>query len=177
MTAAELGRLVRSVPDYPAAGIVFRDLSPLLADAGALNAVVEALARDVRAASATKVAGIEARGFIFGAAVAIAAGCGFVAIRKPGKLPVPAIGVDYALEYGADRLELDPTIIEAGERVAIVDDLIATGGTALAAAELIEQAGGAPPVAAAFVIDLPGLGGAAALRERGIPVTALLSYP
>lgn len=176
MTADDLAGYVRSVPDYPARGIVFRDLSPLLADAAALHATVHALAGRVRAAGADKVAGMEARGFIFGAAVAVGAGCGFVPLRKAGKLPVPAIGADYALEYGEDRLELDPTMIAPGEKVAIVDDLIATGGTALAAATLIEQASGRVPVAAAFVIDLPNLGGSAALRARGILVGALLSY-
>lgn len=176
MTVDELTALVRSVPDYPVPGIIFRDLSPLLADAAALRAVVECLATKVRAARADKIAGMEARGFIFGAAVAVAAGCGFVPIRKTGKLPVPAIGVDYALEYGQDRLELDPSMIARGERVAIVDDLIATGGTAIAAAHLIEQAAGIPPVAAEFVIGLSSLGGVEALQRRNITTASLLTF-
>lgn len=175
MTSEELPRFVRSVPDYPVAGVLFRDLLPLLADADALRAAVEALAARVRTAGATKVAGMEARGFIFGAAVAVVAGCGFVPIRKPGRLPVPALGVDYALEYGRDRLEIDPGMIGRADRIVIVDDLIATGGTALAAAELLHKAG-AQVVAAEFVIELTGLGGGAALRARGIPAAALLSY-
>ena len=175
MTIDNLRLLVRDVPGYPAQGVLFRDLSPLLADAEALRAVVAALAAKVRAAGATKVAGMEARGFIFGAAVAVEAGCGFVAIRKAGKLPVPSIGIDYALEYGNDRLELDPSMIDPADRIAIVDDLVATGGTALAAAELLTQAG-ATVVTAEFVIELTGLGGGAALRARDIPTTALLAY-
>lgn len=175
MTADDLKAFVRSVPDYPAHGVIFRDLSPLLADAGALRATVQALAAKVRASGATKVAGMEARGFIFGAAVAVTAGCGFVPIRKAGKLLVAAIGIDYALEYGSDRLELDPSMIGSADRIAIVDDLIATGGTALAAVDLIGQAG-AGIAAAEFVIELAKLGGGDALRARNIPTAALLAY-
>jgi adenine phosphoribosyltransferase len=175
MTADDLTAFVRSVPDYPARGVIFRDLSPLLANAQALRLTVEALAEKVRAAGASKVAGMEARGFIFGAAVAVTAGCGFVPIRKAGKLPVAAIGIDYALEYGRDRLELDPSMINPADRVAIVDDLVATGGTALAAVDLIARAG-ASVVTAEFVIELTSLGGGAALRARDIPTAAVLTY-
>ena len=119
---------------------------------------------------------MEARGFIFGAAVAARLGIGFVPVRKPGKLPVPTLGIDYALEYGTDRLEIDPGAISAGERVIIVDDLIATGGTALAAADLLRQAGAAVDLAL-FVIDLPDLGGAQRLRDAGVTVDALMDFP
>ena len=118
---------------------------------------------------------MEARGFIFGAAVAIEAGLGFVPIRKPGKLPVETIGVDYQLEYGTDRLEVDPDAIAQGAKVALVDDLIATGGTALAAAELVRKAGG-EVAAALFVVDLPDLGGATRLRDSNIEVHTLLAF-
>ena len=141
MTPAELKALVRTVPDFPEPGIQFRDITTLLAHGPGLAATVEHLAERARLAQADLLAGMEARGFIFGAAVAVRLGLGFVPVRKPGKLPVPTVGVDYALEYGSDRLEIDPTAIAPGQRVAIVDDLIATGGTALAAAQLLRQAG------------------------------------
>ncbi|GAB5348860.1 Adenine phosphoribosyltransferase [Alteriqipengyuania sp. 357] len=118
---------------------------------------------------------MEARGFIFGAAVAIEAGVGFVPIRKPGKLPVETIGVDYQLEYGVDRLELDATALQKGSRLALVDDLIATGGTALAAAQLVKLAG-AEVATALFVIDLPDLGGSDRLREAGLDVRTLVAF-
>jgi adenine phosphoribosyltransferase len=126
-------------------------------------------------AGAEAIAGMEARGFIFGAAVAAELGVGFVPIRKPGKLPVPTIGVDYALEYGADRLEIDPASVSEGQSTVIVDDLIATGGTALAAVQLLRQAG-ARADHALFVIDLPDLGGAQKLREAGLQVNALMEF-
>ena len=163
------------MPDFPKPGIQFRDITTLLADPAALRTSVSLLAEHVRDLGATAVAGMEARGFIFGAAVAIEAGLGFVPIRKPGKLPVDTIGVDYALEYGTDRLEIDPTALEKGARVALVDDLIATGGTALAAAQLVDLAG-AEVAAALFVIDLPDLGGAHRLREAGIAVRTLVAF-
>ena len=121
------------------------------------------------------VAGIEARGFIFGAAIAARLGLGFVPLRKAGKLPVATIGVDYALEYGAARIELDPGAIEPGERVLLVDDLIATGGTAVAAVNLLRRIG-ANVIAACFVIDLPDLGGADALRAVGVSAEALIGF-
>jgi adenine phosphoribosyltransferase len=170
----ELKALIRSVPDFPAPGILFRDITPLIAHGGGLRAAVGHLADRSRGVEA--IAGMEARGFIFGAAVAIALGVGFVPVRKPGKLPVPTIGVDYDLEYGTDRLEIDPTAIRPGQRVAIVDDLIATGGTALAAAQLLRQAG-ATVDQALFVIDLPDLGGADRLRDAGLKVEALTAFP
>jgi adenine phosphoribosyltransferase len=118
---------------------------------------------------------MEARGFIFGAAVAVQLGIGFVPVRKPGKLPIETIGIDYALEYGTDRLEMDPAAVEPGQKVVIVDDLIATGGTAFASAELLRKAG-AQVDHALFVIDLPDLGGAERLRNAGITVEALMDF-
>jgi adenine phosphoribosyltransferase len=118
---------------------------------------------------------MEARGFIFGAAVAIELGLGFIPVRKPGKLPVETIGIDYALEYGSDRLEIDPTAVRSGQRIVLVDDLIATGGTACAAARLLRQAG-AVVDHAAFVIDLPDLGGARKLEALGIAVSPLMAF-
>ena len=139
MTPEQLKALVRTVPDFPAPGILFRDITTLISHGAGLAASIGHLARMAQAAGAEAIAGMEARGFIFGAAVAAHMGLGFVPVRKPGKLPVETIGIDYALEYGRDRLEIDPTAIPAGQRVVIIDDLIATGGTALAAAELLRM--------------------------------------
>ncbi len=175
LDSEQLRATIRTVPDFPKPGIQFRDITTLLADPAALRTSVALLAEHVRLSGATLVAGMEARGFIFGAAVAMEAGVGFVPIRKPGKLPIATIGVDYALEYGTDRLEVDPDAIAHDSRVALVDDLIATGGTALAAEELVRKAGG-QVAAALFVIDLPELGGAARLREAGIAVETLLAF-
>lgn len=176
MSPAQIKALVRSVPDFPAPGVLFRDITTLIGHGEGLQAAVRHLAERARAGGAQAIAGMEARGFIFGAAVAIALGVGFVPVRKPGKLPVPTIGVEYALEYGTDRLEIDPGAIRPGQRIAIVDDLIATGGTALAGAELLRRAG-AEVTHALFVIDLPDLGGAARLRAAGLTVEALMDFP
>lgn len=173
MTPDELKAIIRTVPDFPKPGIQFRDITTLIAHAAGFSAALRLLAE--RAGPTDLVAGIEARGFIFGGALAQLVGCGFVPLRKPGKLPVPAIGVDYALEYGSDRLELDPSAIGAGQRVLLVDDLIATGGTALAAARLLREAGGIVEQAL-FVIDLPDLGGADRLRNEAIGVDALVNF-
>ena len=175
LSPSALKSLVRTIPDFPEPGIQFRDITTLIGDAEGLASSIHHLAERAREAGAQKIAGMEARGFIFGAAVAVAAGVGFVPVRKPGKLPVATIGVDYDLEYGTDRLEIDPGAIEAGERVVIVDDLIATGGTALAAVQLLRQAG-AMVDHAFFVIDLPELGGAAKLREAGLGVGTLMDF-
>ncbi len=175
MTPDALKGLIRTVPDFPAPGIQFRDITTLLGHGEGLAATMKHLARAAELAGAEAIAGMEARGFIFGTGVAVELGIGFIPVRKPGKLPVVTIGVDYALEYGTDRLEVDPTAINAGQRVVIVDDLIATGGTALAAAELLRQAG-AVVEQALFVIDLPELGGADRLREAGITVDALMAF-
>ncbi len=175
----DLGALkatIRSVPDFPAPGVLFRDITTLISDGPALAATVSWLAERARESGAEAIAGMEARGFIFGAAVAVELGLGFVPVRKPGKLPVPTIGIDYALEYGTDRLEIDPGAIGAGQRVVLVDDLIATGGTATAAATLLRRAG-AEVARAEFVIDLPDLGGAQALAAIGVESRALMEFP
>ncbi|MGN6499504.1 MAG: adenine phosphoribosyltransferase [Tsuneonella sp.] len=175
MTVDELKALVRTVPDFPAPGIQFRDITTLISHGEGLAATVRHLADRARWCGVELIAGMEARGFIFGAAVAIELGVGFLPVRKPGKLPVPTIGIDYALEYGADRLEIDPGAVRPGQRVAIVDDLIATGGTALAAVDLLRRVD-ADVVLALFAVDLPDLGGAERLREAGISVDALMHF-
>lgn len=173
MTADELKALVRTIPDFPKTGIQFRDITTLLGHGPGFAATVEWLAGEVEGAEA--IAGMEARGFIFGAAVAARLGLPFLPIRKPGKLPCEVIGVDYELEYGLDRLEMDPQGVAEGQSVAIVDDLLATGGTALAAAALLNQAG-ARVGRAAFVIDLPDLGGSDKLASKAIDVRTLMQF-
>jgi len=175
VTPGEIKALVRTVPDFPAPGILFRDITTLIAHGEGLSATLDHLADAARECGASAVAGLEARGFIFGAMLAARLGLGFVPIRKAGKLPVATIGVDYALEYGSARLELDPTLIDAGEPVLLVDDLLATGGTALAGAELLRRAG-AVVSHALFVIDLPDLGGAEALRAAGVEPWVLMEF-
>lgn len=175
MTLAELKQLVRTVPDFPAQGIQFRDITTLIGHGAGLRAATAGLARLVRQEPVDAIAGMEARGFIFGTGVALDLGIGFIPVRKPGKLPVETIGIEYQLEYGVDRLEMDPGAIAPGQKVAIVDDLIATGGTALAAADLLRKAG-AIVDRALFVIDLPDLGGADRLRAAGIGVEALMEF-
>ena len=175
MTPGEIKALVRTVPDFPAPGILFRDITTLIAHGEGLSATLDHLADAARECGASAVAGLEARGFIFGAMLAARLGLGFVPIRKAGKLPVATIGVDYALEYGSAQLELDPTLIGEGEPVLLVDDLLATGGTALAGAELLRRAGGVGEHAL-FVVDLPELGGAEALRAANITPWALIAF-
>lgn len=175
MTPDALKSLIRTVPDFPAPGIRFRDITTLLGHGEGLAATMRHLASAAGHAGAEAIAGMEARGFIFGSGVAVELGVGFVPIRKPGKLPVATIGVDYDLEYGRDRLEVDPSAIAPGQRLVIIDDLIATGGTALAAVELLRRAG-AVVEQALFVIDLPELGGADRLRAAGLRVDALMAF-
>jgi len=175
MSPAELRTLVRTVPDFPAPGIQFRDITTLIAHGEGFASAVRHLAGAARDAGAEAIAGVEARGFIFGAAIAAELGLGFIPVRKAGKLPVATLGIDYALEYGMDRLEIDPGAIRAGQAVVLVDDLIATGGTALAALALLRQVG-ADVRKALFAIDLPELGGAARLEVEGVAVTSLMNF-
>ena len=172
----DLAAHVRAIPDHPKPGILFRDITTLLGDAAALRQAVDRLVEACVGLKVDKVAGIEARGFILGGAVAHQLGAGFIPLRKKGKLPHRTISVEYALEYGVDSMEMHQDACAAGERIVLIDDLIATGGTALAALALLGQTGAAV-VAAGFVVDLPDLGGAAALRARGVPVTALIDFP
>ena len=174
MTREELKALVRTVPDFPARGIQFRDITTLLSDARGLSASIDLLAEHAPS-DLHAVAGIEARGFIFGAALAARLGVGFIPVRKAGKLPVATIGVDYALEYGHARIEIDPSLIVPDAPVLLVDDLIATGGTALAAAHLLRLAG-ARVDHALFVIDLPELGGSERLRAASLTSTSLIAF-
>ena len=168
--------LIRTIPDFPRPGVLFRDITTLLKHADGFHAVVETLAAAFRDRPIDKVAAIESRGFIVGAALAYALNTGLVPIRKRGKLPAENFGQDYALEYGADRLEVHVDAVERGERVLLVDDLIATGGTAEAALRLIGIAG-ASVVGCGFVVDLPDLGGRRRLEKLGYPVLALCAFP
>lgn len=167
--------LIRTIPDYPKPGVQFRDITTLLKDAAGLQEVVNALAQCYADAGIDKVVGIESRGFIIAAAVAYKLGLGFVPVRKQGKLPGPVYGHDYALEYGTDRVEIHSDAIAPGERILLLDDLIATGGTAEAATVLIEKLGG-EVVACAFIINLVDLGGDARLQALGYSTYSLCSF-
>jgi adenine phosphoribosyltransferase len=171
----DLKSLVRTIPDYPKAGILFRDITTLIEHPEGFRESVERIAAAHRGMGFTHVAGIEARGFIFGAGVAIALGVGFVPVRKRGKLPGNTIGQNYALEYGVDTIEIHADVLTDAHKVLIVDDLIATGGTAIAAVSLIRRTG-ATCDNAAFVIDLPDLGGADKLRAENVAVSALMAF-
>jgi adenine phosphoribosyltransferase len=173
--ADALKALVRTIPDFPKPGIDFRDISTLLADGAGFAAAIDALVALARPLGADRIVAIDARGFLFGAPLAVALGAGVIPARKKGKLPGATLGVDYALEYGTDRLELHVGAVLPGHRALIVDDLIATGGTALACASLLRDAG-AEVVGALFAIDLPDLGGADRLRGAGVPVNSLMSF-
>ena len=167
---------IRTIPDYPKPGIMFRDITTLLGDARAFRRAVDELVQPFTGRKIDKVAGIEARGFILGGAVAHQLSAGFVPLRKKGKLPHQTIAVDYALEYGVDTIEMHLDAFRSGEKVLLVDDLIATGGTAIAAVELLRQ-GGAEVIGAAFVVNLPDLGGADRLAALGVPVSTLVDFP
>lgn len=167
---------IRTIPDYPKAGILFRDITTLLNHPKAFREALDALAAPWRDAKVEAVAGLEARGFILGGALAAALGVGFVPVRKKGKLPGETVRRSYALEYGEDVLELHVDAVRPGERVLVVDDLIATGGTAGAALDLLGDVK-ATVVGAAFVIDLPDLGGASKLRARGVTVHSVVDFP
>jgi adenine phosphoribosyltransferase len=166
---------IRTVPHYPKQGIMFRDITTLLKDPIGLRVTIDELARRYADMKIDKIAGIEARGFILGAPLAYVLGKGFIPIRKKGKLPAETIGHDYELEYGTDRIEIHTDAIAPGEKVLLVDDLIATGGTADAACKLIEKMGG-EIVECCFVIDLPDIGGRARLEKRGHKVFALCEF-
>jgi adenine phosphoribosyltransferase len=171
----DIKALIRTIPDHPKKGILFRDITTLLLDPRGLRAAVDGLILPFLEVPVDLVAGIEARGFILGGAVAHELGKGFVPVRKKGKLPHKTIGQEYQLEYGVDAIEIHADAIAPGQRVLLVDDLVATGGTAEAASELVRRSGG-ELVAAAFVIDLPDLGGAERLRRRGVVVHTLVSF-
>ena len=175
MTSADnLKALVRTIPDFPRPGIQFRDITTLLLDRDGLAGAVDALAASV-AGPVDLVAAIEARGFAIGGALAVKMGAGLLLVRKDGKLPGATIAEDYALEYGTDRLQMHIDAVTPGARVLIVDDLIATGGTALAAVRLVRRAGG-EVVGARFLIDLPNLGGSRALVEAGVETRSLFAF-
>src|SRR6202162_3260357 len=166
---------VRSIPDYPKPGIVFRDITTLLGDPRAFRRAIDQLVDPWAGSKIDKVAGIEARGFIIGGAVAHQVSAGFVPIRKKGKLPHTTVSIAYSLEYGLDKMEMHADAVAPGEKVILVDDLIATGGTAEGAVKLLQQMG-ANGLAARFVIDLPEPGGAAKLRKMDVPVRTLISF-
>jgi adenine phosphoribosyltransferase len=168
-------RLIRTIPDYPKPGIMFRDVTTLMGDAGGFRQAVDRLVARPEAAGVDMVAGIEARGFILGGAVAHQLGLGFVPVRKKGKLPWETISEEYELEYGVDVVEMHADALRPGQNVLLIDDLIATGGTARAAVRLIERSGARVP-AAGFVIELPDLGGRAVLEEMGVQVASLVSF-
>jgi adenine phosphoribosyltransferase len=166
---------IRTVPHYPKQGVMFRDITTLLKDPVGLRVTVDELVRRYQDVSIDKIAGIESRGFIVGAPLAFALGKGFIPIRKQGKLPAETIGHDYELEYGSDRIEIHTDAIDQGEKVLLVDDLIATGGTAEAACTLIAKMGG-KIVECCFIIDLPDIGGRARLEKHGYKVFALCEF-
>ena len=171
----ELAASIRAIPDYPKPGIVFRDISTLLQDARAFRRAVDALVHPYIGLGMQSVAGIEARGFILGGAIAHQLTLGFVPIRKKGKLPHETVRIAYSLEYGVDEMEMHRDAVRPGDKVLLTDDLIATGGTAEAAVKLLQELG-AEVVAACFVIDLPDLGGRARIEALGVPVRTLVEY-
>jgi adenine phosphoribosyltransferase len=170
----KISQFIRDVADFPKPGVTFKDLTPLLADGAAFIEAIEALVAPFREQRISRICAMEARGFIFGAAAATALGCGFVPLRKPGKLPAEKVGIDYALEYGFDRLEMHADALIPGDRVLIVDDVLATGGTLAAAAELIERNGG-EIVGAALIAEIAALGGRARWL-RAAPLHVLVTF-
>src|SRR5690606_21432902 len=165
----------RTIPDHPKPGILFRDVTTLFGDPRGLARTIDLLAEALSAENVRHVAGIEARGFVLAGAVAVKLGAGFIPVRKKGKLPHAVIGRDYDLEYGSDRVEIHVDAVQTNDRVAVIDDLVATGGTALAAIELLEHAGAAV-TSAAFVVDLPDLGGRRRIEARGTRTHALVAF-
>jgi adenine phosphoribosyltransferase len=171
----DLKASIRTIPDYPKPGIMFRDITTLLGNPRAFRRAIDELVQPWAGSKIDKVAGIEARGFIIGGAVAHQLSAGFVPIRKKGKLPYKSVRIAYSLEYGIDEMEMHDDAVEKGERVILVDDLIATGGTAEGAVKLLRQMG-AEVMAACFMVDLPELGGAQKLRDMGVPVRTLMAF-
>ena len=174
-TPRDFRSVIRTIPDYPKPGIQFRDITTLLGDAAAFREAIDAMVEPWMGKGIGKVVGIEARGFILGGAMADRLGAGFVPIRKKGKLPHTTVSVAYTLEYGTDEMEIHADALVPGETVLLVDDLIATGGTAEGAVKLLKQLG-ADVATASFIIDLPELGGADRIRALGTPVHALLAF-
>ena len=174
-TLGEIRAAIRTIPDYPRPGVMFRDITTLLGNARVFHQVVEELTQPWRGAQIDRVAGIEARGFILGGAIAHQLSAGFVPIRKKGKLPHTTVRVAYSLEYGLDEMEMHRDAVAPGERIILVDDLIATGGTAQAAVQLLRSLG-AQILAACFIVDLPDLGGSARLATLEVPVRTLVSF-
>jgi adenine phosphoribosyltransferase len=171
----DLKAAIRTIPDYPKPGIMFRDITTLMGNARAFRRAVDELVQPWAGSKIDKVAGMEARGFILGGAVAHQVSAGFVPIRKKGKLPHKRVSIAYSLEYGLDEMEMHEDAVAKGERVILVDDLIATGGTAEGAVKLLRQMG-AEVIAACFVIDLPELGGADKIRRLDVPVRTLVTF-
>jgi adenine phosphoribosyltransferase len=171
----DLRSSIRNIPDYPKPGIVFRDITTLLGNARAFRRAVDEMVQPWAGMKIDKVAGMEARGFILGGAVAHQVSAGFIPIRKKGKLPHKRVSIAYSLEYGLDEMEMHEDAVTKGEKVILVDDLIATGGTAEGAVKLLKQQG-ADVLAACFIIDLPDLGGADKIRKLGVPVRTLISF-
>lgn len=171
----DLKAAIRNIPDYPKKGIVFRDITTLLGNARAFRRAVDELVQPWAGSKIDKVAGMEARGFILGGAVAHQVSAGFVPIRKKGKLPHKRVSIAYSLEYGLDEMEMHEDAVARGERVILVDDLIATGGTAEGAVKLLRQMG-AEVLAACFIVDLPDLGGADKIRRLDVPVRTLVTF-
>jgi adenine phosphoribosyltransferase len=171
----DLRSSIRTIPDYPKPGIMFRDITTLLGNARAFRRAVDELVQPWAGSKIDKVAGMEARGFILGGAVAHQVSAGFIPIRKKGKLPHKRVSIAYSLEYGLDEMEMHEDAVAQGEKVILVDDLVATGGTAEGAVKLLKQQG-ADVLAACFIVDLPELGGADKIRKLGVPVRTLISF-
>jgi adenine phosphoribosyltransferase len=174
-TPFDLKASIRTIPDYPKPGIMFRDITTLLGDARAFRRAIDELVQPWAGTKVDKVAGMEARGFILGGAIAHQLSIGFVPIRKKGKLPFNKVTIGYSLEYGIDEMEMHVDAVLPGEKVILVDDLIATGGTAEGAVKLLQKIG-ADVIAACFVIDLPDLGGAKKIEALGVPVRTLIEF-
>jgi adenine phosphoribosyltransferase len=174
-TASELAASIRAIPDYPKPGIIFRDITTLLGNPRAFRRAVDELVQPYAGTKVDKIAGVEARGFILGGALAHQLSAGFVPIRKRGKLPHDIVRIAYSLEYGVDEMEMHRDAVQPGEKVILVDDLIATGGTAVGAIQLLRQIG-AEVVAACFVIDLPDLGGRRKIEALDVPVHTLVEF-